>query len=48
VPEPAASLTAEAGMGVFRVTFERWVDPSNEHDWTELVRESFAHLKQLV
>ena len=48
VQEPAASLTTEAGMGVFRVAFGRWVDPSNGHDWTELVRDSLARLKQLV
>jgi AcrR family transcriptional regulator len=26
VPDPAASLTAEAGLAIFRVAFERWVD----------------------
>jgi len=48
VPEPAASLTAEAGMGVFRVSFERWVDRTNEQGWTELVDESLASLKELI
>ncbi len=30
VGEPVAILTAEAGMTVFRVAFERCVDPANE------------------
>ena len=30
--EPAATLTAEAGIAVFKVAFERWVDESNELD----------------
>ena len=30
VKEPAASLTAEAGIAVFRVAFARWVDPGEQ------------------
>ena len=30
VAEPAASLTAQAGIAVFRVAFERWVDEGND------------------
>ena len=48
IPDPAASLTAEAGMGVFRVAFACWVDKSNEQDWPDLVHESLAHLKELI
>ncbi len=48
VPEPAASLTAEAGIAVFRVAFDRWVDAHNELGWSELVRGSLAELKVLV
>ncbi|HKA49339.1 MAG TPA: TetR family transcriptional regulator [Candidatus Dormibacteraeota bacterium] len=48
VPDQAASLTAEAGMGVFRVAFERWVDATEGKDWAELVRESLSQLKALV
>lgn len=48
VPDQAASLTAEAGMGVFRVAFERWVDATERKDWAELVRESLSQLKALV
>jgi AcrR family transcriptional regulator len=48
VPDPAASLTAEAGIAVFRVTFARWVDVHNELGWSELVRSSLAELKVVV
>jgi AcrR family transcriptional regulator len=48
VSDEAASLTAEAGIAVFRVTFERWVDKASDHDWRSLVRESLQELKVLV
>jgi AcrR family transcriptional regulator len=48
VSDPAASLTAEAGIVVFRVTFERWVDEAGDQDWRTLVRESLQELKVLV
>lgn len=48
VSDPAASLTAEAGIAVFRVTFERWVGEANDQDWRALIRESLEELKVLV
>ncbi|TMD33242.1 MAG: TetR family transcriptional regulator [Chloroflexi bacterium] len=48
VSDPAASLTAEAGIAVFRVAFDRWVAAHNELGWSELVRGSLAELKALV
>jgi AcrR family transcriptional regulator len=48
VRDPAASLTAEAGIAVFRVAFDRWIDSDNELGWSELVRGSLAELKVLV
>jgi AcrR family transcriptional regulator len=45
VAEPAASLTAEAGIAVFRVGFERWISPKNERSFPELIRESLEQLK---
>ncbi len=48
VPDPAASLSAEAGIAVFRVAFERWVDAHTELGWSELVRNSLTELKVLV
>ena len=47
VTEPAASLTAEAGVAVFRVSFERWVGGDDELDLRELIRESFEELRLL-
>jgi AcrR family transcriptional regulator len=48
VSEPAATLTAEAGIAVFRVTFDRWVESVSDQDWRALVRESLEELKVLV
>lgn len=48
VSDPAASLTAEAGIAVFRVAFDRWVDKTNDQDWRALIRESLKGLKVLV
>jgi AcrR family transcriptional regulator len=45
VAEPEASLTAEAGIAVFRVAFERWVDADEERDLVELIRESLEVLR---
>jgi AcrR family transcriptional regulator len=47
VTEPAASLTAEAGVAVFRISFERWVGGNEELDLLELIRESFEELRLL-
>lgn len=48
VPDPAAGLTAEAGVGVFRVAFDRWIEKKNERDWSVLVDESLAELKEII
>src|ERR1700722_9968384 len=48
VTEPAASLSAEAGIAVFRIAFERWVDESNEQDLPLLIRESLDELKAVT
>ena len=46
VPEPDASLAAEAGVAVFKVAFERWVD--DQPDFVAGVRTTLAHLKALL
>jgi hypothetical protein len=43
--DPAASLTAEAGIAVFRVALERWVDDTEERDLAQLIRESLDELR---
>jgi AcrR family transcriptional regulator len=48
VSDTAASLTAEAGIAVFRVTFDRWVGKASDEDWRALVRGSLEELKVLV
>ena len=48
VPDPAASLAAEAGMAVFRIAFERWVDEHNSRDLPDLIRDSFDKLTALT
>ena len=45
VPEPAASLTAEAGIAVFRVAFERWVGAEGGPELPALIRQSLDELK---
>ena len=42
VEEPTASLTAELGMAVFRVAFERWVADGEERSLPTLVDEALA------
>jgi AcrR family transcriptional regulator len=46
--EPAASLTAEVAMAVFRTAFERWVDEANRRSFPELVRDSLDQLKAVT
>jgi AcrR family transcriptional regulator len=48
VGDPAASLTAEAGIAVFRVAFERWIGEAGGRDLSELVRESLDELKTVT
>jgi AcrR family transcriptional regulator len=44
----AASLTAEAGIAVFRIAFERWVSETSEADLPQLIRESLDELKAVT
>ena len=44
----AASLTAEAGVAVFRVAVERWVNDTNRQDLPQLIRESLDELKAVT
>jgi AcrR family transcriptional regulator len=48
VGDPAASLTAEAGIAVFRVAFERWIKEANHRDFPRVIRESFDALKAVT
>jgi hypothetical protein len=45
VSDPAASLTAEAGIAVFKIAFTQWVDEPGPADLPHIMRESFNELK---
>jgi AcrR family transcriptional regulator len=47
VNEPAASLTAEAGVAVFKVAFARWIEADDNNDLVHHIRESLDELKGL-
>lgn len=48
VPEPAASLAAEAGVAVFKVGFERWVAGKKPRDLAEHIRAAAAALRTIA
>jgi AcrR family transcriptional regulator len=48
VPDLQARLAAEAGIGVLRVAFERWVTGADDVDLADLMRESMAELRTLT
>ena len=48
VTDPAASLTAEAGIAVFKIAFERWISETSPPDLPQLVRESLDELKAVT
>jgi AcrR family transcriptional regulator len=45
VSEMPANLAAEMGISVFRLAFERWLEPHEPRDFIELVREGFREVK---
>jgi AcrR family transcriptional regulator len=49
VTDPAASLTAEAGIAVFKIAFARWIsDDSSQKNLAQLIRESLDQLKAVT
>ena len=48
VREPTASLTAEAGIAVFKVAFGSWVDETTSRDLPQLIRESLDELRSVT
>ena len=48
VTEPAASLAAEAGIAVFRLAFERWINDTSQADLPQFIRESLDELKAVT
>jgi len=48
VTEPVASLAAEAGIAVFKIAFERWIEETGEQDLPGLIRESLDELRAVT
>jgi AcrR family transcriptional regulator len=48
VPEPDASLAAEAGIVVLRVAFERWVNEPDGADLAQNMREALDRLRTVT
>jgi AcrR family transcriptional regulator len=48
VTDPAAALAAEAGLAVFRIAFERWIDAPDGPDLAQLITESLDELKAVA
>ena len=48
VSEPAASLAAEAGIAVFRIAFEQWVQDPDDPDLVSVIHESLDELKAVT
>jgi AcrR family transcriptional regulator len=48
VPDPAASLAAEAGIAVFKIAFRRWVSEDVEQPMALIIRQSLTDLKTIT
>jgi AcrR family transcriptional regulator len=48
VGDPAAILAAETAITIFKVAFERWVDPANRKDLQQLARASLDELRAIT
>ena len=48
VSDPAAGLTAEAGIAVFKIAFGRWLSEPGQAGLPQLMRESFRELKAVT
>ena len=48
VGDATAILTAEIGIAIFKVAFERWVTADDGHDLAQLLRASFAELRAVT
>ena len=48
VEEPAASLTAEVAIAVFKIAFARWVEETNKKDLPHVMRDSLDELKAVT
>jgi AcrR family transcriptional regulator len=48
VKDPAATLTAEAGIAVFTVAFTTWIEEDSQRDLPRIMRDSLEELKAVT
>jgi AcrR family transcriptional regulator len=48
VGDPAASLAAEAGIAVFKISFESWANDADQRDLSHHLQRSFDELKAVT
>lgn len=48
IPDPAAGLASEAGIAVFRLAFESWVQDRKRRDLSQHLRESLSSLRAVT
>lgn len=48
MPEPQATLAADAGMTVLRVALQRWTDADEDQDLAAVMRDSVAELRAMA
>ena len=48
IADTVANLAAEMGIAVFRIGFERWIEEANERDLSQIIRDSFDEMKNVV
>ncbi len=48
IGDPAARLAAEAGIAVFKIAFDRWVNETSPLDLPHLIRESLDEMKAVT
>lgn len=48
IQDPAAGLTAEAGVAVFRVAFGHWIRHDSDRDFAWFVRDGIAELRTVA
>jgi AcrR family transcriptional regulator len=48
VKDPGATLTAEAGIAVFRVAFARWIKDTRPRDFKRYIQESLDELRTVA
>jgi MftR C-terminal domain len=48
VADPAATLTAEAGIAVFKVAFDRWVDEAGDSELSVVMADTLRELRAVT